>query len=80
MEQERPSEMAEAPARIRARAARYRGYATILSGDDEAQRGVLGLADELDALADRVERGAPAGLRNMVPDRDGWRYFPPNRH
>jgi hypothetical protein len=68
MEQERKSQVREAPARIRARAARYRDYAGILSGHDAAQRGVLGLADELDALADRVERCVPAAMGEGAPD------------
>ncbi|HUB48567.1 MAG TPA: hypothetical protein VMB73_26625 [Acetobacteraceae bacterium] len=68
MEHERKSQVLEVPARIRARAARYRDYARILSGHDDAQRGVLGLADELDALADRVERRVPAAMEDGSPD------------
>ncbi|HUN41123.1 MAG TPA: hypothetical protein VMU81_12605 [Acetobacteraceae bacterium] len=68
MEQERNLHVLEAPARIRARAARYRDYATVLSGHDDAQRGVLGLAEELEALADRVERRVSVGMGNVSAD------------
>jgi len=68
MEHEPKPQAVEMPARIRARAARYRHYATILSGHDDAQRDVLGLADELDALADRVEHCAPVTMGDVSPD------------
>ena len=51
---ETPSEPAQSPAELRARAARYRKYAWAFPAGEDRQR-LVDLADELDARADALE-------------------------
>jgi hypothetical protein len=61
---------AEAPAALRARAVRIRGYARMLAGD-RAGRTLLDLADELDIRANQIEaKGATPQGRGKSRRKD----------